>query len=427
MSPLPTSRPVGYPNLRTTVKVYSHFNAAGPLILPLASVRTSATAQETATTTSLPLMPVGTSACWVRAASKAGWPIGHQRYTQQEYNISSVNRTLWPHNKDNLEDEVWNSNMDFNCTELEDLKGNQTRIDCCRDPDFTFTCDYLTVTQCQALMKDQAGDAQVMSFSPGVKCSDMKCGGCCGCFLQRKLWGYGERFRQSCEDCTCKCCGRVDCACRHLTRRKEIRDLTLREMRLYQRAIMKLYSKSGQTVNLNFVSYLFEIQSIPFVSLLWVYLCLCVCLYVDLAVWKGFALLRAEFSPLAGDHAFFLPWHCYFLRLVEQELQSISSCKLALSFFEWTVDSGSMKFSAAWQAGLFGGDGDPGSGCIPHHPFQGLTSRFHWSPCLRRSFNSSVCQTDFIPLTAQLTLILYYTLQDFELYYWCQVYLTDYH
>lgn len=123
---------------------------------------------------------------------------------------------------------------------------------------------------------------------------------------------------------------------------------------------------------------------------------------MDLAAWKGFALLRTEFSPQAGNQAFFLPWHRYFLRLVERELQSMSSCKLAIPYFEWTVDSGSMKSSAAWQAGLFGGDGEPGSDCIPHHPFQGVTSHFHWSPCLRRSFNSSVCQTTSIHLTAHL-------------------------
>ncbi|TMS05280.1 Kielin/chordin-like protein [Larimichthys crocea] len=149
-----------------------------------------------------------------------------------------------------------------------------------------------------------------------------------------------------------------------MTQRKEIRDLTMRERRLIHQAIKKLYARP--------------------------------------AVWKDFALLRAEFSPLAGDHAFFLPWHRYLLRLVERELQSMSSCKLALPYFEWTVDSGSMKSSAAWQAGLFGGDGEPTSGCVPHHPFQGLTSRFHWSPCLRRSFNSSVWLPDAVTLQKTL-------------------------
>lgn len=122
-------------------------------------------------------------------------------------------------------------------------------------------------------------------------------------------------------------------------------------------------------------------------------------------MWKGFALLRAEFSPKAGDHAFFLPWHRYFLRLVERKLQSMSSCKLAIPYFEWTVDSGSMTSSAAWQAGLFGGDGEPGSGCIPHHPFQGVTSNLKWSPCLRRRFNSSVSQMAFIHLKAHLAVL----------------------
>lgn len=139
-------------------------------------------------------------------------------------------------------------------------------------------------------------------------------------------------------------------------------------------------------------------------SLILVHFSLCAGLPVDLAMWKGFAVLRAEFSPLASDRAFFLPWNRYFLRLIEHELQSIS-CKLAIPYFDWTVDSGSMKFSAAWEAGLFGGDSEPDSGCVRHHPFQGLTPHFHWSPCLRRSFNSSVCQTAFIHLTSPLTVL----------------------
>lgn len=153
---------------------------------------------------------------------------------------------------------MWYSNIDFNRTELEDLKGNLTGVDGHKDTDVTFTCDYLTLRQCQDLVKDQAGEAQVMSFSPGVMCSDMRCGGGCGCFFQHKHWKYGERFRQGCDECICTRSGRVDCVCRHLTQRKEIRDLTLRERRLYQRAIRKLYARPGKTVNLNgFVAFVF--------------------------------------------------------------------------------------------------------------------------------------------------------------------------
>ncbi len=145
---------------------------------------------------------------------------------------------------------MWYNNADFNHTEMEGLKGNLKGIDCHKDLNFTFTCDYMTQAQCQDLVKDRAGEAQVMSFSPGVKCSDVRCGGGCGCFLQRKLWRYGQKFRQGCEECICRRSGGIDCLCRRLTQRKEIRDLTLRERSLYQRAIRKLYARPGKTGNL---------------------------------------------------------------------------------------------------------------------------------------------------------------------------------
>ncbi|XP_029952601.1 uncharacterized protein LOC115392201 [Salarias fasciatus] len=289
-------------------------------------------------------------------------PSEPRHYSQYEYNITSVNRTLLGDDNLIMEDEVWYSDAGLPHRELQDLKESPKQTNCTTDLDFTYTCDYLTHTQCQALANQQPEQTQVVSFSPGARCSDVGCGGGggCGCFSQLKLWRSSQSDGQGCEDCTCTQSGKVDCVCRHLIHRKEIRDLTLRERRLYQRAIRKLYARS--------------------------------------AVWKGFALLRAEFSPQAGHHAFFLPWHRYFLRLVEHELQSVSSCRMAVPYFEWTVDSGSMQSSAAWQAGLFGGDGEPETGCVPHHPFQGSTPHFYWKPCLRRSFNSSVWLPDAVTL-----------------------------
>ncbi|XP_078139129.1 uncharacterized protein LOC144538545 [Centroberyx gerrardi] len=290
-------------------------------------------------------------ACCLRKP-KQGLPTGHQDYNQHGYNISYADTALGGYDQHNLEDEAWYSNIDFNLTELDDVRERErkkgwkkerdkgsAREDCSEDLDFTYTCEYVSLMQCQASVKALAGEAQAaeaVSFSPGGKCSEVSCGGGCGCLSQRQLWRYGERFRQGCEECICTRGGKVDCVCTHLTQRKEIRDLTVKERKLYHRA--------------------------------------------------------------AGGHAFFLPWHRYFLRLVERELQSLSSCQLAVPYFEWTVDSGSMRSSAAWQAGLFGGDGESGSGCVPHHPFQGWTSRSYWSPCLRRSFNSSVWLPDAVTL-----------------------------
>lgn len=201
-------------------------------------------------------------ACCLR---KPSLTTSHQNHSHNGYNISSEDNTHGQYDHYNLEDETWYGNIDFNVTELEVLKETKkeqekTVVDCLEEPAFNYTCDYLTLMQCQALVKDQAREAQVVSFYPGVKCSDVRCGGSCGCFSQRKLWRYGERFRQGCEKCVCTHSGRVDCVCRHLTQRKEIRDLTLRERSLYQKAVRKLYARPGKIVILKvFVPCLFNL------------------------------------------------------------------------------------------------------------------------------------------------------------------------
>lgn len=198
---------------------------------------------------------------------------GHQHWTQHRDYISSVNRTHLGYNQpQNLEDKALYNYTDFNLAELKDLEENYANLNCHSDPHFTFTCDYITLTQCRSL-KDQAGEEQVLSFSPGVKCSDVECSGRCGCFFRHKLWRYGQKFRQGSEECICTRSGRVDCLCRHLTQRKEIRDLTLRERRLYHRAIRKLYARQGKIVNF---SYFFKNPNPLFVLLILAYLSLCV-------------------------------------------------------------------------------------------------------------------------------------------------------
>lgn len=173
---------------------------------------------------------------------RQGHPTGPAHYVQDEYHIS-VNSTAWGTDKPNLEAEMWYTKV--NLTDKEEIPKRLKRH---KDPDFIYTCDYLTLSQCQALIKDRAREAQVVSFSPGVKCSDMQCGRGCGRLSQCKLWRSKKMFRQGCKDSKCTHSRRVDCVCKHPIQRKEIRDLTLRERRLYQRAIRKLYNKSGETL-----------------------------------------------------------------------------------------------------------------------------------------------------------------------------------
>ncbi|KAG9345615.1 hypothetical protein JZ751_008759 [Albula glossodonta] len=109
--------------------------------------------------------------------------------------------------------------------------------------------------------------------------------------------------------------------------------------------------------------------------------------------------MRADYLPQANGKLSFLPWHRYFLKVVERELQKASSCQVSIPYFEWTVDAGSLETSATWQANFFGGDGDPATGCVSHHPFQG---KMRWSPCLRRRFNSSISLPDAVNLQLML-------------------------
>ncbi|XP_059510514.1 kielin/chordin-like protein isoform X2 [Stegostoma tigrinum] len=218
---------------------------------------------------------------------------------------------------------------------------------------FDYHCEYLPSSHCQAINRADLR-REVVSFRPGQRCEDVFCGQSCGCTFRGRSYHFGESFEYGCEICLCSYTGVIECNCRHVSQRKEIRDMMATEMKAYQAAIRDLYSKQG--------------------------------------TWEEFATLRAEYAPQANGLSTFLPWHRYFLRMVERELQKVS-CDISIPYFEWTIDVGSMESSTAWQANFFGPNGDSETRCVLHHPFQ-LDSK--WEPCLRRQFNSSVALPDAI-------------------------------
>ncbi|XP_069085493.1 kielin/chordin-like protein [Pleurodeles waltl] len=219
---------------------------------------------------------------------------------------------------------------------------------------FTYQCESLSLSQCQA-MDGRVSGREVVSFSPGKKCEETACREQCGCSYVGRTYRFGESFEYGCEVCLCSYTGAVECNCRQVSQRKEIRDMTAEERNIYQKAIRDLYAKED--------------------------------------MWEEFARLKAEYCPQANGRLTFLPWHRYFLRLMERELQKVSSCDIAIPYFEWTVDSGSLETSVVWQANFFGGDGDSRSSCVLHHPF--LLEK-NWEPCLRRRFNTSIVLPDVI-------------------------------
>ena len=123
---------------------------------------------------------------------------------------------------------------------------------CDEDSHFTYTCKYLSRPRCKALVKGHPGGAAVVSFSPGEKCSGVGCGEGCSCLSHQNQphWQYSQRLKRGCQEGVCAVGGgNGDCVCSHLTRRKEIRDLTAKEVKLYQRAVRRLHAKPGtQTI-----------------------------------------------------------------------------------------------------------------------------------------------------------------------------------
>ncbi|KAI4897940.1 hypothetical protein NFI96_019845 [Prochilodus magdalenae] len=222
-----------------------------------------------------------------------------------------------------------------------------------------YVCEYVSLTQCQRMVHGGTAEhLEVVSFAPGRRCGDLNFAPVCGCWFNGQLYQLGESLQLACEACVCTYRGVLECTCQQLTQRKEVRDMSQSEREEYHKAIQKLYHKSD--------------------------------------MWEGFVRQQAEFLPQANDNVYFLPWHRYFLWMVERELRAVSSCRVSIPYLEWTVDAGTLDTSSAWQANMFGGDGKPGSECVKLHPFQ--QAEEPWVPCLRRRFNASISLPDAVTL-----------------------------
>ena len=107
----------------------------------------------------------------------------------------------------------------------------------------------------------------------------------------------------------------------------------------------------------------------------------------DSRVWEQFRDLYMNHRMHASGAPYFLPWHRYFLRQVEQKLQEID-CNIVLPYFDFTTDVGNFSQAILWQANYYGGDGNGSdSDCVPDHPFGDPKA---WEPCISRRFNTSV-------------------------------------
>ena len=224
--------------------------------------------------------------------------------------------------------------------------------------EYVYRCRPATLAQCQRLEQEQGH--QVVKFSPGKTCDEVNCTERCGCSHNGQSYMFGQTFKSGCQFCKCTYSGFVECVCPEIYRRKEVRDLTKEEMRKYQDAIKQLAKTAYPSK------------------------------------WFQVAETFAHYKPQAVGNSASLPWHRYFLSVVEKHLQEVD-CSVTIPYYDWTLHAGNQQRSTIWAANMFGGDGSEINGCVEHHPFKDYYPPY-WVPCLRRQFNTSIQLPDVVDI-----------------------------
>ncbi|GAB1599713.1 kielin/chordin-like protein [Argonauta hians] len=252
-------------------------------------------------------------------------------------------------------DEDGYNRAGFNCEGINrdglDIYGRQAG--------FKYSCVESTVKRCQHMETEE--DVQVVRFTPGKQCKDITCEANCMCWFNNQFYRIWDNFNVGCEKFQCHLGGVPQMnSCQKLFQRKEIRDMSLDEMKRYQLVIqnMQLEKRNGKSK------------------------------------WQEFAKMYSEYIPQASGNALFLPWHRYFLFMVEKSMQDVE-CGVVIPYYDWTLDVGMLNKSIIWSSKYFGGNGENGTHCVRHHPFKSYHPPY-WSPCVRRQFNTSVYLPDAI-------------------------------
>ncbi|KAL8583263.1 hypothetical protein ACOMHN_043098 [Nucella lapillus] len=221
---------------------------------------------------------------------------------------------------------------------------------------FEYKCRPMTRLRCQAF--ESRRNVEIIRFTPGKQCSEIKCEEECRCFHGNQTYKVGEEFRSGCQKCMCMEGGHTVCVCDYAAKRREVRELSPHEMKMYQAAVRSLTTQTGYPSR-----------------------------------WFQFARLYAHHKPQAVGSPAFLPWHRKFLLEVERELQAVD-CTIAVPYYDWTLDVGDPTRATVWAANLFGGNGR-WDGCVRYHPFKNYHPPL-LAPCLRRRFNESVSLPDAV-------------------------------
>ena len=222
---------------------------------------------------------------------------------------------------------------------------------------YTYKCRPMRLAQCQKM--DTRDNVEVVQFTPGKRCGEVVCGERCGCHHGNHTFIFGEKFRLGCQMCTCLITGALQCECDATFKRREIRDLTKKELQQFQSVVRNLATQTGYP-----------------------------------SAWFRIASVYMRHKPQAVGSDTSLPWNRFFLKHVEQEMQ-IMDCGVTIPYYDWTIDAGEPEKSIIWSANIFGSNGEGDNGCVRNHLFKEYNPGY-WVPCLRRRFNTSVNLPDAV-------------------------------
>ncbi|KAJ9069079.1 hypothetical protein DSO57_1022100 [Entomophthora muscae] len=148
--------------------------------------------------------------------------------------------------------------------------------------------------------------------------------------------------------------GIVAAQCSNPRVRKEIRELSEQELRDFQDAINKLHQERKEGME--------ELSSYEYFS------------YLHNTNARG-----AHFTPA------FMPWHRYFIRRFEMELQRFNP-DIMLPYWDWSLDANEPHRSPILTDKYMGGNGGAGK-CLRDGPFANWQVSYPQSHCLRRDYD----------------------------------------
>lgn len=100
-----------------------------------------------------------------------------------------------------------------------------------------------------------------------------------------------------------------------------------------------------------------------------------------------FTKIHLEIGKNAHGTPAFLPWHRYFIREFEKELQKVDS-SIMIPYWDWSVESQNPQNSIVFSEAYFGGNSAGSAGCLQNSSFASWNVKYPTPHCLRRSFSN---------------------------------------